>query len=341
LGGLAASEQYVIFGNRDPADQADVFQCISAVDGSTLWTVVYPASGQLDYGNTPRTTPLLHDGLAITLGAFGDLSAIELATGNLLWRKRLSRDFGNTEELPWGFCGSPLIANKQLVVMPGAADKSLLALQPRSGEIVWATPNAPPAYGSLITREVAGTTQIVGYDRHALNGWDSESGKRLWTHATKRPDDFNVPTPLMWNDRLIVASENNGTRILELRNDGTPNPRPPAANPDLAPDTVSPVVSGSCLVGIWNEVYCLDLNDKLHTRWTHAEKGLATHGSCFASGDRVLMASGTGALILIRADADDWHELLTAARPMAGLQFQLGSLEEGTFQLKVGFLFCQ
>jgi hypothetical protein len=35
------------------------------------------------------------------------------------------------------------------------------------------------------------------------------------------------------------------------------------------------------------------------------------------------------------------HPLLTAARPMAGLQFQLGSLEEGTFQLKVGFLFCQ
>jgi multiple sugar transport system substrate-binding protein len=33
--------------------------------------------------------------------------------------------------------------------------------------------------------------------------------------------------------------------------------------------------------------------------------------------------------------------LLTTARPMAGLQFQLGSLEEGTFQLKVGFLFCQ
>jgi acetolactate synthase regulatory subunit len=35
------------------------------------------------------------------------------------------------------------------------------------------------------------------------------------------------------------------------------------------------------------------------------------------------------------------NDLLTAARPMAGLQFQLGSLEQGTFQLKVGFLFCQ
>ena len=81
LGGIAATDKHVLIGDRDVSNSFDVFRCYSADDGSELWTVQYPAQGQLDYDNMPRATPLIYEGHAYLLGAFGDLSCVELETG--------------------------------------------------------------------------------------------------------------------------------------------------------------------------------------------------------------------------------------------------------------------
>ena len=73
LGGLAATPQYVVFGDRDLDDFNDVFRCLDAADGTPMWTVMHPAIGKLDYGNTPRATPLIDGDHVYLLGAFGDL----------------------------------------------------------------------------------------------------------------------------------------------------------------------------------------------------------------------------------------------------------------------------
>ncbi len=59
LGGIAATKDYVILGDRDLEDMGDVFRCYDATTGIPLWTLAYPAIGKLDYGNMPRATPLM------------------------------------------------------------------------------------------------------------------------------------------------------------------------------------------------------------------------------------------------------------------------------------------
>ena len=96
-------------------------------------------------------------------------------------------EFPLNEELPWGYCGSPLLTDGKLIVAPGSADASLVAIDPDSGEIVWKSPGLPPSYGSLATGVLGGVKQIVGHDSETIGGWDVETGKRLWTVEPESP----------------------------------------------------------------------------------------------------------------------------------------------------------
>ena len=75
LGGIAATHKYVLFGDRDLDDFHDVFRCLDAGSGEVLWEVKQLAIGTLDYGNSPRATPLIvGDRQALEWGLVDELS---------------------------------------------------------------------------------------------------------------------------------------------------------------------------------------------------------------------------------------------------------------------------
>src|SRR5207244_1098905 len=95
-------------------------------------------------------------------------------------------------------------------------------------------------YGSLVFGTFGGKKQIVGHDADSLGGWDAATGTRLWRFVPAVPNDFNVPTPVPVGGELLVATENNGTRLYRFKGDGTVDPTPAAVNRKLAPDTHTP-----------------------------------------------------------------------------------------------------
>ena len=301
LGGIAATEQYVILGDRDLENACDVFRCLNAADGTPLWTVQYPAIGKLDYGNTPRATPLIAAGCAYLFGAFGDLHCVRLDTGEILWMKNLPLEFGDPAKLVWGTCSSPLLADGKLIVNPGAPEASLAALEPRTGEVLWQTPGGPAGFGSLILATFGGVRQIVGHDRKSLGGWDLATGKRLWTLLPPNAGDFNVPTPLQVGDRLLVTTEHNGTRLYAFDGHGKIIAEPVAQNDDLAPDISTPVVVHDRVYCVWKDLYCLDVQAGLTTLWTGTDKAFRHHGNILASDERLLVIGAGGELVLVDA----------------------------------------
>ena len=304
LGGVAATQEYVIIGDRDLRDLGDLFRCYSASDGEPLWTFSHPTIGRLDYGNTPRATPLVHGDHVYLHGAFGDLHCLDLATGDLVWQKNFALNFGTSSKLPWGTCGSPLIVDGKLIVNPGSPDASLAALDPSNGEVLWQTPGAESAYGSFIAGQLGGVHQIVGHDAKTLGGWEVATGKRLWSLVPENQEDFSVPTPMIVGNRLLVTSENNGTRLFEFDQEGRVVPEPIAVNTDLASDTGTPVVVGSRVYSVWNDLHCLDLKDQLKTRWTKRDPSYQIYGSLLAYGDRLLVSAASGELLLLDTQAD-------------------------------------
>ena len=136
IGGIVVAAGYVLVSSRDILDQNDVFQCFDSKTETLVWQHVYPASGELDYGNSPRATPLIRNGLVYTLGAFGHLYCLEQESGLPLWNRNIATDFGSPA-MTWGHSGSPLIADEKRFVQSGGLPGSVVALNPESGKTIW------------------------------------------------------------------------------------------------------------------------------------------------------------------------------------------------------------
>lgn len=307
MGGIAAAAGVVIVSSRDFTDTHDLFLAFDQQSGDARWQVSYPAPGQLDYGNSPRATPLIHDELVYLFGAFGMLTCADLATGIVLWQRDLAAEFA-TPSLDWGLAGSPLMVEDKLLVQPGGARGSIAALDPLSGETVWATGSSPPGHSSLVPCPWKEGTQVVGYDKTSLGGWDPATGERLWSLAPLHPGDFNVPTPIVLQDRLFVATENNGARLYQLNPDGRPAPQPLARYDDLVPDSHSPVAAAGRIFGVANGLHCLNAED-LQPLWVAEENEFYEYASLLASDERLLCLTIDCQLLLIDARADSYREL--------------------------------
>ncbi len=229
VGGIAVAAGIVLVSDRDPDDHRDMFHAFDEHSGERRWTLDYEAEGRLDYGNSPRATPLVHDGHAFLLGAFGHLHCVRLGDGEVVWRRHLRDEFEAQDELVWGVSASPLIVDGKLIVSPGGPEASLVALAPATGDVIWRTPGAAAAYASLVVAPLGGRLQLVGYDAASCGGWDIGTGKRLWSLAPKVAGDFNVPTPLVVGAMVAFVSENNGARSVSLDGDGQPRAEAVAA----------------------------------------------------------------------------------------------------------------
>jgi outer membrane protein assembly factor BamB len=299
LGGIAATRDRVIFGDRGLDNQTDVFRCLSASDGKVQWVLEYLAPGELDYGPSPRATPLIDGERVILLGAFGDLHCVDIATGNVIWKKNIYRDFGLNTRPTWGACSSPLIVDHRLIVNPGAKTASLVALDPETGKTLWQTPGADAAYGSFIAGKFGGRLQIVGHDAVSLGGWDVKTGQRLWTVVPEYTGDFNVPTPLAVAGQLLVTTENNGTRLYDFDTQGIIIPQPVALNEELSPDMSSPIQIGDQVYCVWNDMYCLNRKNGLKTDWNASDQAFGDYAAVITDSRRILVVGKGGRLVLV------------------------------------------
>jgi outer membrane protein assembly factor BamB len=175
--------------------------------------------------------------------------------------------------------------------------------------LIWQTPGDLAGFGSLIAGRLGGVLQIVGHDRRSLGGWDAETGRRLWKLVPPIEGDFNVPTPVIVGDRLLITTENNGTRLYAFEDGGKIVAEPVAQNDELAPDMSTPVVVGSRVFCVWGELFCLDAADGLKTRWTGADEAFGIYGAVIASGQRVLAIGRGGQLVLADANGDRFQML--------------------------------
>lgn len=324
LSGLAVAGGRVILADKSVDKKNDIWRCLDAKTGKEIWTLKYPAEGQMPYTNSPRATPVICEGKVYLLGAFGDLHCVEFGTGKVIWKTHLIKDFG--AKCPkWGMTATPLIVDDKLIVNPGAKKASVVALDRLTGKVIWKTPGQPAAYAPFILANMRGRRHIIGYDATSLGGWNIDSGKRIWTVTPPEKDDFNVPTPIAVNDRLLVATENNSTRLYDflypsrmIRN------RPRADFPDLAPDMITPVVHNQLVFGCHDShLYCLDPNT-LKLLWKAQDESYYRFATLIAGNGRVLITTIDGELLLVRADRKK-YELISRLQVLTGEETEVWS----------------
>ena len=260
IGGVAATDEFVVVSSRDSHDKSDWFEILDVETGLALFKHAYPADSELDYGNSPRVTPLIAGTKTFCLGAQGQLNCIDLETGEVVWKQHLVKDLGG--KLPqWGYAVSPVLLDGQLILQAGGLEASWVALDPDTGKVLWKSQGRSAAYASPIAIEFQGKKQLIGYDAISLGGWSTTDGRRLWELKPENPKDFNVPVPVLIQNKICVVTENNGTRVYSMSTSSGDYPytvKEEAYSESLSGDSHSPVRVGNWLVGVDRDLVVLD-----------------------------------------------------------------------------------
>jgi outer membrane protein assembly factor BamB len=213
-------DRLYLMSNKDKDDE--FVQSLAAVDGQQQWSTrvgkVGPNRGPQYPG--ARSTPTLDGPLLVALGSDGDLACLETATGKIRWQKNLRSDFGG-QPGQWAYSESPLVDGDLVVCTPGGSEATLVALDKRSGDVVWksAVPGGDQAaYASIIVVEVGGLKQYVQFLQKGLVGLDAKTGKFLWRYArTAEGSPANIPTPLALDRFVYSAAGKSGGGLIELK----------------------------------------------------------------------------------------------------------------------------
>jgi len=181
---------------------------LDAADGEPVWKTRLGKSGApgMPSFEGPRSTPTVEGGLLVAVSQWGDLACLDAAAGKELWRKDYDKDFGGKRP-SWGFSESPLIDGEKVVITPGGAEGSVVALNKKTGALLWRSKGfaESPHYASLIIAQIGGVRQYIQLTAQSVVGVAAADGKVLW--RAPRPGRVAViPTPIYSDGFVYVTS---------------------------------------------------------------------------------------------------------------------------------------
>jgi outer membrane protein assembly factor BamB len=222
---------YTMTGTSDETDRTKGTESVIALDpkdGSRIWEHKYAVIG-LPKGDTPvkggrcgpQASPCVVGGRVIAIGYTGRVTALDAATGKVLWEKELEKDFGG-ERPEFGFASSPVPLDKLVLIPVGGKQTALVALDPADGSEKWRTAAERASCATPQVATVCGVRQIVHLSRNVLHGYSIADGKELWAYKLPVQGLTNVPSPLVLaDDRVVISGQGvNGMRLLKVAKAG-------------------------------------------------------------------------------------------------------------------------
>ena len=323
IGGLSATDELVVVSSRDRNDQSDLFFVLDPLTGALVCKYEIRAEGHLDYGNSPRATPVIGSQYIYLQSAFGELVALDPTENKVVWSKNLVKDFRG--EMPtWGFCSSPLLFEGHLIVQPGGKAASVVSLDEATGEVRWQASELPAAYASPIvavtnqqpsTDSAASNPVLIVTGAKSIRGIDVTNGTQCWEIVPETSGDFMVPTPIVTGNLLLLTSENNGTRMYDLaakKNQGAESLPQLAKSKTLSGDTHTPVVVGDFLLGVDGDLISLNCKAQLREASVFSDDALDQYTTLLQENNRLLVCCSNGTFIGIRVEPNG--ELVEYAR---------------------------
>jgi outer membrane protein assembly factor BamB len=220
--GPAVAAGRVVVTDHDYKSDPEVERvlCFDERTGKQLWRHEYPCPyGNMEYGNGPRATPAIHDGLVYTLGTMGHLACLDAATGAVAWKKDPLADL-NVKMPRYGVSASPLIEGDLVIISAGATPNgTAIAFDRKTGVERWRALDDRPAYSSPIILDTAGQRQLIVWTGDNVNSLDPATGRLLWRVPFKATFDpaQATATPAVHKDRmLLLAAWNRGSMMLKL-----------------------------------------------------------------------------------------------------------------------------
>ena len=161
-GPVVVDDHVVLFHQ---VEKNEVIHCLDAKTGKVKWKHQYPVKIDQSYGitDTPRSSPVvdLETKTVYTLGNDGDLIALELKTGKIIWQFKLSETFGKAPFF-FGQGSSPLPYKEKLIVHAGAEKAFVVAFDKKNGNVIWKNQHQwNGSYASPIVTKINGVDRLL------------------------------------------------------------------------------------------------------------------------------------------------------------------------------------
>ena len=285
----------------------------------------------LVYAIGPRATPTVDGDRVYVLGAMGNLLALDVSTGRILWQKDYVKDF-NVSVPTWGMSGAPLVDGDRLICLVGGEpDGKIIALDKLTGEEIWRSlsSDSEPGYNQPIIIEAGGARQLIIFHADGFASLDPKTGKVYWEIEHRVQMGIVVSTPVHSGPYLFFTSQWGGARMLRLDDarpaatllwsgPGEQDPGMTRETPNTLNSVIStPVIDGEYLYGIDNDgqLRCLEAaTGKLVWKTTALLKERAMYGTAFfvRHGDRYFINNDRGELVIARLSPTGFEEISRA-----------------------------
>ena len=200
----------------------EVVEALATETGETIWRYAYPTSYRDDFGfdEGPRSVPVVVDGRVYTFGAQGQLHAVDLETGEGIWRQDTHARYGVRKGF-FGAAGSPLVEDGRVIANVGGRRGGIVAFDATTGKGLWTATNDEASYSSPVGATFGGRRHALFFTRTGLVGLDPESGDVLFQKRwrSRIGSSVNAATPLVVGN-LVFISASYGTGAALLRVDG-------------------------------------------------------------------------------------------------------------------------
>jgi outer membrane protein assembly factor BamB len=304
----------VVFARED---DDEILRCFDLQTVKELWRVKTPVAYQPQavakaHGEGPFSTPTIADGKVYAFGITGLLTCCDLATGKVLWKKDFVGEFKKTYPT-WGAACSPLVEGNLCILSVGTrTEGGLAAFETATGNRAWLMNQDGAAYSSPVAADIAGRRQAVTLlDSNAV-GVEVKTGKLLWKSPFRVQYEQNVVTPLVSGDLVAVSGWGQSTVGLRIAGAGDNLTASQAwKNDEDGMYLTSPVRSGDYLYGLsarqGGTLVCLSVKDG-KAAWSSPGK-VGDYVSIVRAGERLLVMTTKGELLLVAADPSGYKEL--------------------------------
>jgi outer membrane protein assembly factor BamB len=303
---IVDGRMYIMAG-REGNDQ---LLALDANTGEEIWATTLGPTYENDWGDGPRATPTVEDGLIYTTSAKGIVACIKADDGGIVWQTDLQSDLGGTEP-KWGYSESLLIDGNKIICTPGGGQGAVAALDKATGEVIWRSTELDDEahYSSVQRVDMHGEPQYIQLLVSRLVGLAPDDGRVLW--QVDWPGRVAViPTPVVSDDKVFATSGYGvGCMLIGVDEENQPTEIYEEPAKKLMKNHHGGVLLvDGCLYGHSDGVgwICMDFGTG-NQIWRERD-ALGKGAIAYADGGFYCLGEDDGQVVLIEASPDGWKE---------------------------------
>lgn len=215
------------------------------LNGTLLWRKPLGRDYVGEYSGT-YSTPVITGDMGYVVNGFGVLYCFSASHGGVIWSKDLIKEYNGPKNTN-GFLDNLIVDGDILYCAPGGATRNIVALNRKTGSLVWASSGEQEVkgFGSPTLANVNGRKYYVYQDAGSILALNTTDGTVAWRY--KRNSETTVGTPLFHDGYLFTLNE-EGSILLKLA-DGNTRPQVAWTHSDFFPLEGDPVLIGNRLYG--------------------------------------------------------------------------------------------